>query len=465
MIPEHSHSNYPRLHTTVGIPQMQGIDSPPIELETFLDLTTLAESDGIRFDGVDLPLHDSYLSLEAQDLEIKALASDVRDRELVIGTLIAPLLSTDSGEEAFLNRVKNCCRIGRRLRNLGARPYGVIRIDSGHDPITWAEDAFAAQRRMVERMQVACAIAGEFGERLAMSGLACRNGLQDWRSLLDILERVNQTDTLGLHLDLAEMLFLVQAKANTNRALLENWDGKDSRTLDVAIRTLAEPLRRWTISLYVSQSDGSSIEHRLLPSDQTGKLQLTHHIGSWLYGDDGRLTKALQHLCWDGGSFPAQLLLNQETWDGVLASMIAIRDAHGWKDTAPRKRIDPAEAIVRAKKAERAQKLSQRIQSAPRRQTTLRVTLNKTRNTAQTKKRIPTKTKTSSGGDPKATRRSKATQRKSILPSQTTTRVTPKAKDRAKLARRTAPMQATRRPPDSEIKKTKTGMPSRRRNR
>src|SRR6187200_746493 len=106
MIREHSHSNYPRLHTTVGIPQKQGIDAPPIKLETFLDLTTLAESDGIRFDGVDLTLHDSFLSLEAGDLDIKALAADVRDRKLVIGTLTAPLLGIESGEEAFLNRVR-----------------------------------------------------------------------------------------------------------------------------------------------------------------------------------------------------------------------------------------------------------------------------------------------------------------------------------------------------------------------
>src|SRR5688572_21442871 len=114
MTREHSHSNFPKLHTTVGIPQKTGIEAPPIKLEAFLDLTTLAELDGIRFDGVDLTLHDSYLSLEAQDSELKALAADVRDRELVIGTLTAPLLGPDPGEEAFLNQVRSCCRIGRR---------------------------------------------------------------------------------------------------------------------------------------------------------------------------------------------------------------------------------------------------------------------------------------------------------------------------------------------------------------
>jgi hypothetical protein len=69
-----------------------------------------------------------------------------------------------------------------------------------------------------------------------------------------------------------------------------------------------------------------------LPNDPDGKLSIAHHAGYWLHGNDGKLTKALRHICWDGCMFPNAVMMKQETWNNILGAMIAVRDAHGWRE-------------------------------------------------------------------------------------------------------------------------------------
>ena len=52
--------------------------------------------------------------------------------------------------------------------------------------------------------------------------------------------------------------------------------------------------------------------------------------GYWLRDDKGELTKACQHICWDGCMFPNSEMMKQQTWDDILGAMIQVRDAHGW---------------------------------------------------------------------------------------------------------------------------------------
>jgi hypothetical protein len=52
--------------------------------------------------------------------------------------------------------------------------------------------------------------------------------------------------------------------------------------------------------------------------------------GYWLRDENGNLTKAFQHICWDGCMFPNSVLENQQTWNDILAVMIKVRQAHGW---------------------------------------------------------------------------------------------------------------------------------------
>jgi hypothetical protein len=55
-----------------------------------------------------------------------------------------------------------------------------------------------------------------------------------------------------------------------------------------------------------------------------------------LRDDKGKPTK-VSHICWDGCMFPNDVMMKPETWNDILASMIAVRDAHGWTETKKEK--------------------------------------------------------------------------------------------------------------------------------
>src|SRR5204863_756385 len=72
--------------------------------------------------------------------------------------------------------------------------------------------------------------------------------------------------------------------------------------------------------------------NRCLATDPNGKLNIAHHAGYWLHGEDGKLTRAFQHICWDGCMFPNAVMMKQDTWNDILRTMISVRDAHGWRE-------------------------------------------------------------------------------------------------------------------------------------
>ena len=69
-----------------------------------------------------------------------------------------------------------------------------------------------------------------------------------------------------------------------------------------------------------------------LPNDRQGKLDIVKHAGFWLRDENGQLTRACRHLCWDGCMFSSETMRNPQTWNDILAVMIAIRKAHGWRE-------------------------------------------------------------------------------------------------------------------------------------
>jgi hypothetical protein len=106
------------------------------------------------------------------------------------------------------------------------------------------------------------------------------------------------------------------------------------------MKTLTNSLRPWTIDFHVAQNDATvkgsgshdKTGHHCLPNDPEGKLRIAHHAGYWLHGEDGKLTQSIAHICWDGCMFPNSVMRKQETWNDILHTMIAVRDAHGWRD-------------------------------------------------------------------------------------------------------------------------------------
>ena len=356
MSEQHSHSNYPKLHNAMW-PGLVGKGSagaePGIDLDTMLDLTAKAEVDGIKFDGVDLFLFDPHVSIDIDDDGIKRLADKIQSKGFVVGSVVAPVWTPTGGGSAiggeedrkrFVAQVGKACRIGKKLRDLGARPYGVVRIDTACSVTDWAQDAEGNQRKIVETFSEACKVAESLGERLAAEGEICWGGLHSCKKTLEILEiveRLTRSRTLGFQADMAHtLLYILGYNAPEDAMLPPDWDWSDPHRLNEAMKALTHALRPWTIDFHVAQNDatvhGSGTHdktgHHCLPNDPNGKLTIPHHAGYWLHGDDGLLTKAFRHICWDGCMFPNEVMMKQETWNDILGAMIAVRDAHGWRE-------------------------------------------------------------------------------------------------------------------------------------
>src|SRR6202521_4771234 len=167
---------FPKLHNAMwpGLVGKGPDSEPAISLDTMLDLTQAAEVDGVKFDGVDLFLSLPHTDIDSTDDDLKRLVDNIGQRGLVVGSLVAPVwpptgggsaMGADDEREKFLTQVRKACAIGRKLRELGIRKYGVVRIDSASAPADWAKDPAANSKRIAETFRDACSVAEGFGER------------------------------------------------------------------------------------------------------------------------------------------------------------------------------------------------------------------------------------------------------------------------------------------------------------
>ncbi|HUQ69459.1 MAG TPA: TIM barrel protein [Planctomycetaceae bacterium] len=345
-------NNYPKLHNAAW-PGVVGKGSegaePFIDLDTMLNLTAAAEVDGVKFDGFDLFLFDPHISIDATEDDLKRLADKASSRNLNIGSVVAPVwpptgggpaLDEGAGRKNFLTQVQKGCKIARTLRELGIRPYGVVRIDSACGAADWQKDPIGSQRRIADTFDLACDIAEDFGEQLAAEGEICWGGMHSHVVMLDLLERVGRPETLGFQADMAHtLLYLMGYNAPEHALLPPNFDWKDEAAFDEAYYLLTEELRPWTIDFHVAQNDatvhGSGTHDKTgkhcLVDDPNGKLDVVRRAGYWLR-EDGLPHRRFRHVCWDGCMFPNKVMQDPKTWNNILGAMIKVRDAHGWRE-------------------------------------------------------------------------------------------------------------------------------------
>ena len=347
---KHNNFKYPRLHNAMW-PGLVGKGSPGaepcIDLDTMLDLTAKAAVDGIRFDGVDLFLYDPHINIDISDDGIQALAEKIRSKGFVVGSVVAPVWFDGSamGDETkrtnFVTSVRKACRIAKKLRELGARPYGIVRIDSAASVADWDQDPVNNSKLIARTFREAATVAEDFGERLAAEGEICWGGMHSWREMVRLLELVDRPRTVGFQADMAHtLLYTLGYNAEKHAILPAGYDWKNKKTLDKALAKLTAALRPWTIDFHVAQNDatvkGSGTHDKTgrhcLATDPNGKLNIPHHAGFWLRDEQWQLTKAFMHMCWDGCMFPNEVMMKQQTWNDILAEMIAVRDKHGWNE-------------------------------------------------------------------------------------------------------------------------------------
>lgn len=346
-------NNWPKLHNATW-PGLVGkgpdADEPFIDLDTMLDLTAKAEVDGVKFDGFDLFLSAPHFDIDSGDAEIEALVEKARHLDMEIGTVIAPVWPPTGGGSAmgsteerrqFLGQVRKACDIAQKIRAHGVRPNGGVRIDSAGSVAQWAEDPAGMTERITAVFSEACDIAADHGETLVAEGEICWGGMHSWREMLTLLESVNRPAVLGFQADMAHtMLYLLGFNAPDDRILPRDFDWRNEAVLAEGLETLTAALRPWTRDLHIAQNDGTvkgsgshDVTGRHCPvDDPNGKLDITRDAGYWLRDENGRITKGVRHLCWDGCMFPNSMMLRQDTWNNVLAAMIKVREAHGWRE-------------------------------------------------------------------------------------------------------------------------------------
>lgn len=343
---------FPKLHNAMwpGLVGKGPDSEPPIDLDTMLDMTAKAEVNGTRFDGVDLFLFEPHTSIDSGDSSLQALADKIAGKGLAIGSVVAPVwpptgggsaMGSDEERQAFLTSVRKACHIASRLRQIGVRPNGIVRIDSACSPHDWAQDPDGNQKKIAQTFKEAAAIAKGFGERLAAEGEICWGGMHSWKYMHELLELTGEPETVGFQADMAHtLLYTMGYNAPEHRLLPMDYDWSDRKPLEDALAQMTNALRPWTFDFHVAQNDATvkgagshdKTGRHCLPNDPNGKLHVAHDAGYWLRDGEGSLTKTTRHICWDGCMFTNETLMKQETWNSILATMIAVREAHGWNE-------------------------------------------------------------------------------------------------------------------------------------
>jgi sugar phosphate isomerase/epimerase len=340
----------PALHNAMwpGVVGKGAGAEPPIDLDTMLNLTAATEVDGVKFDGVDLFLTSPHTDIDINDEDLKRLSDKIASFGLVIGSLVAPVweptgggsaMGSDEERRRFLLQVQKACRIGRKLRDFAIRRYGIIRIDSATGTSDWYMDPETNTKRIADTFRQACDIAEEHGERLAAEGEICWGGMHSWRRTVQLLEMVDRPQTLGFQADMAHtLLFTLGYNASEDRLLPEPFSWSQRDQFEKSLQSLTAALRPWTIDLHIAQNDatvkGSGTHEKTgrhcLPHDPNGKLNIVRDSGFWMRDEKGERTRAFQHICWDGCMFPNNVMMDPKTWRDILATMISVREAHGW---------------------------------------------------------------------------------------------------------------------------------------
>jgi sugar phosphate isomerase/epimerase len=345
-------NNYPKLHNAAwpGLVGKGPDSEPPIDLDTMIEHTARASVGGVKFDGMDLFLFDPHVSIDASDDQLKRLADKFASKNLVVGSVVAPVwpptgggaaMGSEAERKAFVGQVEKGCRIAERLRRLGIRPYGVVRIDSASGCDPWYADPAGNQKKIAETFRQAADVAEGYGERLAAEGEICWGGMHSWRRMVELLEMTGRPATVGFQADMAHtLLYTMGYNAPEDALLPEGYDWKDKGKLEEALKKLTAALRPWTIDFHVAQNNATvhgtgshdKTGRHCLATDPTGKLDIPRHAGYWLKNEAGQPLKRLRHICWDGCMFPNAVMGSAQTWNDILGVMVKVREQHGWRE-------------------------------------------------------------------------------------------------------------------------------------
>jgi sugar phosphate isomerase/epimerase len=344
-------NNFPKLHNAMW-PGLVGKGSPGaepcIDLDTMLDLTSKAEVNRVKFDGVDIFLFDPHIGIDSGPDDLKKVAEKISRKGFVVGSVVAPVWPPTGGGSAmggeedrkkFVGQVRKACGIAAKFRELGVRPHGVVRIDSACSVTEWEKDPKTNTKRIAATFKEAAKVARDHGERLAAEGEICWGAMHSWKYMVQLLEEVGQPKTVGFQADMAHtLLYTLGENAPEHRIVPKDFHWQPGQ-FHAAMKKMTRALRPWTIDFHVAQNDatvkGSGSHDKTgrhcLATDPNGKLNIARDAGYWMRDENEKVTKKFKHICWDGCMFPNEVMMKPETWNNILAAMIQVRENHGWR--------------------------------------------------------------------------------------------------------------------------------------
>jgi hypothetical protein len=279
---------------------------------------------------------------ENRRVGIKKLAEKIQSRGFVVGTVVAPVwfdgsAMGDTTQRAnWVSAVRKACRIGQKLRDLGVRPYGVVRIDSAAPVTAWDKDPKGNTKLIAKTFREGGKVAKDHGERLAAEGEICWGGMQSWKYMIQTLEETGMPKVVGFQADMAHtLLYTLGYNAPAAHRIVPPKFHWEPEAFHKAMKKMTAALRPWTIDFHVAQNDGTvhgagshdKTGKHCRADDPNGKLDITKASGYWL---KDAASRGIKHICWDGCMFPNAVLETPDTWNKILAAMIKVRNAHGW---------------------------------------------------------------------------------------------------------------------------------------
>jgi hypothetical protein len=179
MMAEHR-NNYPKIHNAMWpgvVGKGSGDGEPTIDLDTLLELTSKAEYDGQRFDGVDLWLADPHISIDSTADDIKRVIEKFQRYNFEVGSYVVPIWGGAGGGSAmgdaeerkrFLGAVRKGSAIGKQMRDAGIRPRTGTRTRSAAPSVL--------PRRSARRARSPSIMARSVLSRARSVGAACIPG-------------------------------------------------------------------------------------------------------------------------------------------------------------------------------------------------------------------------------------------------------------------------------------------------
>ena len=319
-----------------------------------LDLTAAAEVDGVKFDGVDLFLFAPHVDIDASDDELKRLADKVRARNLVVGTVVAPVWPPTGGGSAMgddddaRSSSTRCARPAASRNGCASWACGLTASCGSIRPAspdrTGPTIRTATQQQIAETFREACDVAEDFGERLAAEGEICWGGMHSWRRMVQTAgsgrtgpKRSASRPTWPTRCSTCwattprKTRSCPQASTGTTTAKLDR--RAEAQLTDgpapLDDRLPRRPERRHRLRLRLARQDRPA-----LPAGRSQRQARTSPAtpATGCATKQGKLTKKFRHICWDGCMFPNAVMMKPETWNDILTAMVAVRDGDGWQE-------------------------------------------------------------------------------------------------------------------------------------